>query len=78
MPSVAKAVFNAAKETALDGFIDGHLGFTRMAEVVDEVLNTSDPSHIDAQMTLDNVTQTDHLARTWADEAMAQRARNGA
>ncbi|WP_299150027.1 1-deoxy-D-xylulose-5-phosphate reductoisomerase [uncultured Tateyamaria sp.] len=57
------AVFNAAKETALDGFIAGHLGFTKMAEIVQEVLETTDPSHIDAAMTLDNVLHVDHIAR---------------
>ncbi len=71
---LAGAVFNAAKETALDGFIDGHLGFTRMAEVVEEVLNTSDPSHIDAQMTLDNVQAADHMARQVAKNIIEQTA----
>ncbi len=32
---LAGAVFNAAKETALDGFIDGRLGFAAMAGVVE-------------------------------------------
>lgn len=68
------AVFNGAKERALDAFIAGHIHFTRMAEVVEEVLTRfeSDPDLIDAAMTLDNVTQTDHLARKWADQVMAQ------
>ncbi|WP_299282048.1 1-deoxy-D-xylulose-5-phosphate reductoisomerase [uncultured Tateyamaria sp.] len=57
------AIFNAAKETALDGFIGGRLGFTKMAEIVQEVLETTDPSHIDAAMTLDNVLHVDHIAR---------------
>jgi len=68
------AVFNGAKERALDAFIAGHIHFTRMAEVVEEVLTRfeSNPDLIDAAMTLDNVTQTDHLARKWADQVMAQ------
>ncbi|PCH74800.1 MAG: 1-deoxy-D-xylulose-5-phosphate reductoisomerase [Rhodobacteraceae bacterium] len=68
------AAFNGAKERALDAFIAGHIHFTRMAEVVEEVLTRfeSDPDLIDAAMTLDNVTQTDHLARKWADQVMAQ------
>ncbi|MDW4497734.1 1-deoxy-D-xylulose-5-phosphate reductoisomerase [Sulfitobacter sp. D35] len=59
------AVFNAAKETALDGFIDGRIGFTKMAEVVERVLDRicAQPGHIDATMTLDNVAHIDHLAR---------------
>lgn len=70
------AVFNGAKERALDAFIAGRIGFLDMARVVARVLDRfeTNPGLIDAQMTLDNVTQTDHLARTWADEAMAQRA----
>lgn len=68
------AVFNAAKETALDGFIAGTLSFPGMAEVVENVLNETDPSHIDAPMTLDNVTAVDHISRQAARKAIEQRA----
>ncbi|WP_299626658.1 1-deoxy-D-xylulose-5-phosphate reductoisomerase [uncultured Tateyamaria sp.] len=68
------AVFNAAKETALDGFIAGHLSFPGMAEVVDQVLTDTDPSHIDAPMTLDNVVAADHITRNAARSAIQQRA----
>ncbi len=70
------AVFNAAKERALDAFIAGDIGFLEMATVVDEVLNRfeAEPGLIDAAMTLETVTQTDHLARSWADTVMAERA----
>lgn len=70
------AVFNAAKETALDGFIDGRLRFPQMAEVVEEVLaQMQDHSGlIHDTMTLDNVTQVDHLARQAARIAIAKRA----
>jgi len=73
---LAGAVFNAAKETALDGFIDGRLKFTQMAEVVATVLDALDSTggHIDATMTLDNVLQTDHLARKAAQVAIDNRA----
>jgi 1-deoxy-D-xylulose-5-phosphate reductoisomerase len=71
---LAGAVFNGAKERALDAFIAGQVGFTRMAEVVEEVLSRFDAQAdlIDAAMTLDNVARTDHLARKWAAEVMAQ------
>ncbi|HLS59230.1 MAG TPA: 1-deoxy-D-xylulose-5-phosphate reductoisomerase [Paracoccaceae bacterium] len=36
---LAGAVFNAAKETALDGFIGGRIGFLDMATLVEHVLN---------------------------------------
>ncbi|SDC16460.1 1-deoxy-D-xylulose-5-phosphate reductoisomerase [Ruegeria marina] len=70
------AVFNAAKERALDHFIAGRIGFLDMARLVEAVLDRfeSDPGLIDARLTLDTVTQTDHLARQRVDEAMAKRA----
>ena len=70
------AVFNAAKETALDGFIAGGLRFPQMAEIVDEVL-TQMQQHsclIRDTMSLDNVTQVDHLARKAAQAAINKRA----
>ncbi|MEM7632569.1 MAG: 1-deoxy-D-xylulose-5-phosphate reductoisomerase [Pseudomonadota bacterium] len=69
---LAGAVFNAAKETALDGFIAGAIRFPRMAEVVEEVLNTLDPSLIDAAMTLDNVRHADQMARNAAEHIIRQ------
>mmetsp|Transcript_18249 Transcript_18249/g.28810 ORF Transcript_18249/g.28810 Transcript_18249/m.28810 type:complete len:295 (-) Transcript_18249:6456-7340(-) len=71
---LAGAVFNAAKETALDGFIAGQLSFPGMAEVVDKVLTDTDPGHIDAPMTLDNVMSADHITRNAARSAIKQRA----
>lgn len=65
-------IFNAAKEIALDAFIDGRIGFLDMADVVERVLTqmSVDSGLINAAFTLDNVTQTDHLARVMAREAM--------
>ena len=62
---LAGAVFNAAKETALDGFIAGHLKFTQMSDIVSHTLDRieAEGGHIDATMTLDTVLETDHLAR---------------
>ncbi|MCX7565330.1 1-deoxy-D-xylulose-5-phosphate reductoisomerase [Sulfitobacter sp. F26169L] len=73
---LAGAVFNAAKETALDGFIAGHLKFTQMSDVVAQTLEVMDShgGHIDATMTLDNVLETDHLARKAANAAIKKRA----
>ncbi len=70
------AVLNAAKERALDHFIEGRIGFTTMAEVVSRVLDLFDAEDglINAPLTLDNVQQTDHLARQWADETVIKRA----
>lgn len=57
------AVFNAAKETALDGFIAGAVRFTQMSDIVAETLDQVEHGLIDAEMTLDNVAMADHLAR---------------
>ncbi len=70
---LAGAVFNAAKETALDGFIAEQIKFTHMSDVVAEVLETLDTDHIDAAMTLDNVMHVDHMARQAARAVIEQR-----
>ncbi|WP_127112233.1 1-deoxy-D-xylulose-5-phosphate reductoisomerase [Shimia sediminis] len=69
------AAFNAAKEVALDGFIEHHIGFLEMAEVVEEVLTRlwGGACHINAEMTLDTVHQTDHIARKTARDVIAER-----
>ncbi|TNF19933.1 MAG: 1-deoxy-D-xylulose-5-phosphate reductoisomerase [Rhodobacteraceae bacterium] len=72
---LAGAVFNAAKERALDRFIARDIGFLDMAAVVEEVLTRLSwrAGLIDAAMTLDNVAQVDHLARDEADRVIADR-----
>lgn len=68
------AVFNAAKERALDHFIAGRIGFLDMATLVAQVLTQVDEragEHgIDDAMTLDTVTRMDHLARGEVDNAI--------
>ncbi|WPZ20619.1 1-deoxy-D-xylulose-5-phosphate reductoisomerase [Sulfitobacter faviae] len=70
------AVFNAAKEVALDGFIDGRLRFTQMAEIVEEVLErrAEEAAQGRDDMTLELVAQADHLARRAAEAAIQKRA----
>jgi len=65
---LAGAVFNAAKEAALDGFIAGKINFVRMSEVVEEVLTrlSADRGLIHAEITLDNVRAADDMARMTA------------
>jgi 1-deoxy-D-xylulose-5-phosphate reductoisomerase len=72
---MAGAVFNAAKEVALDGFIGGKLRFPQMAEIVEDTMETLFPDNgvIDAAITLDNVAQVDHLARQAAWAAITKR-----
>ncbi len=67
------AVFNAAKERALDGFIAGDIGFLDMARVVEMTLDkmSSSDGLQNAEITLDNVLETDRLARIRAAEAIS-------
>ncbi|WP_417603638.1 1-deoxy-D-xylulose-5-phosphate reductoisomerase [Primorskyibacter flagellatus] len=69
---LAGAVFNAAKEQALDGFLARQIGFMDMAGVVEDVLTeiSARPGHIHAEFTLDNVNRLDHLARDTARGAI--------
>ena len=68
------AVFNAAKERALDGFIAGRIGFLQMARVVETVMDKMSATDglQNATVTLDTILQTDRLARIRADEAITQ------
>ncbi len=65
---LAGAAFNAAKETALDLFIAGRIGFTEMAGVVEAVLDklSAECRLAGAEVELDNVLGIDHLARQMA------------
>jgi 1-deoxy-D-xylulose-5-phosphate reductoisomerase len=69
------AVFNAAKEVALDHFIDGSLGFAEMAEVVEAVLARvpDEAGRNNAAPTLEDVLAMDHLARERARAAVRER-----
>ena len=73
---LAGAAFNAAKERALDLFIDRRIGFLDMASCVEAVLERFEGANglLDIAMTLDNVRETDHLARRWVDETVIKRA----
>jgi 1-deoxy-D-xylulose-5-phosphate reductoisomerase len=70
---LAGAVFNAAKEAALDGFIAGRIGFMDMAQVVAAVLErlVRDTGLIRAAFTLDNVRAADQMSRIAAAEIIA-------
>jgi 1-deoxy-D-xylulose-5-phosphate reductoisomerase len=66
------AVFNAAKERALDAFIEGRIGFLDMARVVDRVMESLAGSG-DLRshgFTLEDVLATDALARVRAVECL--------
>lgn len=69
------AVFNAAKEIALDGFIAGRIGFMAMAGVVEETLSRldADAGMIHGAMTLDNVRAADQMGRRVAHQIIEKR-----
>jgi len=73
------AVFNAAKEVALDHFMDGALAFTDMAVVVEQVLTqlSADEAHRKDLPTLEDVLGMDHLARVRARDAIRLRQNRG-
>ena len=71
---LAGAVFNGAKEAALDGFLENRIGFNDMARVVGEVIEIMSPDGLGkAAITLDSVREADQMARRRAVEAMAKR-----
>ena len=74
MRGLSGAVFNAAKERALDGFIAGDIGFLQMADVVAETLNkmSSELCLGIAELTLDKVQDTDALSRIRAGEIIQE------
>ncbi len=70
----AGAVFNAAKEVALDGFLAREIGFMQMSVVVEETL-----ARIAQELSLSNPLESladvrgmNHLARVRAREVMAR------
>ena len=62
--AAAGAVFNGAKEAALEAFIAGKIKFLEMAEIVESVLQKL--SALPAPQTLDDVFEADRLARSQA------------
>ncbi|HEY9039207.1 MAG TPA: 1-deoxy-D-xylulose-5-phosphate reductoisomerase [Roseovarius sp.] len=67
----AGAIFNAAKERALDHFIAGRIGFLEMSALV---ARTLDHGLLDAQageITLESVRRCDHLTRQQMDRLIA-------
>ena len=70
---MAGAVFNAAKEVALDQFIAGKIGFMQMSDLVDSTLGRlfADPAVGQVATSLDDVLAIDHLARVMARDLAA-------
>jgi 1-deoxy-D-xylulose-5-phosphate reductoisomerase len=71
------AAFNAAKEIALDHFMEGQIGFLDMAGIVEDTLDalSSETRLGNAPSGLEDVLAVDHLSRTRAREMAARRSR---
>ena len=68
------AVFNAGKESALDAFIGGKIGFLDMADLVERVLETLGPDAASQSgITLEAVQAMDAEARRLARDIVARR-----
>jgi 1-deoxy-D-xylulose-5-phosphate reductoisomerase len=65
------AVLNAANEIAVEGFLSGKLGFTGIAELVEEVMAAVDPAAPD---TIDDVIGLDREIRGEAARRLERRA----
>ncbi len=69
---LAGAVFNGAKEAALDGFISRQIGFNDMVRVVGNVIELMSGEGLgNAAITLDSVREADQMARKHAVQSMA-------
>lgn len=71
---LAGAVLNAAKERALDLFLERRLSFPGMAEVVERAMDRAAredgmPRPLGAAPDLGDVLEADRLARLWAEDA---------
>ena len=64
----AGAVFNAANEVAVEAFLAGRIGFTRIHELVAETLDALPAQPL---RSLDDVAAADAAARAWAEEQIA-------
>jgi len=69
------AVLNAANEIAVEGFLAGKLGFTEIAELVEEVMGAVNPA---APGTIDDVIALDREIRGEAAGRLARRTASGA
>jgi len=71
---LAGAIFNAAKETALDCFIARRIRFTDMAKIVRDTMNALFPDRglVHAGMSRDNIRAADRVARATAEEIAGQ------
>ena len=71
---VPEISFDVAGDHGILAFIEGRIGFLDMAAIVEDVLSEMIGSgHTNAEISLDNVLDADHLARVKAAEIIERR-----
>jgi 1-deoxy-D-xylulose-5-phosphate reductoisomerase len=70
---LAPAALNAANESAVEGFLEGRIGFLDIAAVVEEVLQQWDGPIAKSPSSFDEVLAVDEAARAAARQAAARR-----
>jgi len=71
----AGAVLAAADETAVEAFVEGRIGFGRIVEIVEEVVNRVD---VCSEVTLESIAEADAEARRLAGALIARSGRRPA
>ncbi|MBS0336024.1 MAG: 1-deoxy-D-xylulose-5-phosphate reductoisomerase [Proteobacteria bacterium] len=71
----APAILNAANEVAVDAFLRGRLGYTAIAQVIEEVLGRLEGGEAD---TLERVLEADRSARACAAQCVENRTERAA
>lgn len=66
------AILNAAKEVALEAFIDGRIGFLEMADIVETVMDKMGPGETPTD--IQTIYDADHHARRHAGDLITARA----
>jgi 1-deoxy-D-xylulose-5-phosphate reductoisomerase len=62
------AMYNAANEEAVGAFVEGRIAFTRIVEVVEEVVLRQGGGALSPLRDIDGVTAIEHDARVLANE----------
>lgn len=67
---LAGAVFNAAKEQALDMFLAGEIGFMDMANIVEKALDNFVSKNISTNLAFADIVAINHATRKYAQETI--------
>ncbi len=68
---VSGAVLNAANEAAVQAFLDGRIRFGDILPLVEDVINQSNQTPLDSEITLETILDADRWARARLQERLA-------